>query len=199
MYRTGVICRVVTPKDNVKINKASCKVGIWKIGDYMWFHQRQDQVWSSPLAMLLLKLGTAGLLKTKIEWENSIPVQNWGYVWGRHNQDNIWINKAHFHKNNRKKIKSFSHKKKSIWCFVIEVISFNFNDNFIIAREPMAGGTIFYNCLTVSVVQTAWMVNCGYQRVVVKKETSLLSVIWIWKRSSGKYLKNWSSFITLSR
>ena len=65
--------------------------------------------------MLLLKLGTAGLLKTKTEWENSISVQNWGYVWGRHNQDNIWINKAHFHKNNRKKIKSFSHKKKSTY------------------------------------------------------------------------------------
>ena len=59
--QTGVICEVVTPK-------------------------RQDQVWSSPLAMLLLKLRTAGLLSLKIEWANSISVQNWGYVWGRHTQ-----------------------------------------------------------------------------------------------------------------
>ena len=40
--QTGVICEVVAP-------------------------QRQDQVWSSPLAMLILKLRTAGLLSLKIE------------------------------------------------------------------------------------------------------------------------------------
>ena len=57
-WKTGVICEVVTL-------------------------QRQDHLWSSPLAMFLLKLGTAGLLELKIEWANLIFVQNWGYVWGR--------------------------------------------------------------------------------------------------------------------
>ena len=60
-WKTGVICEVVTP-------------------------QRQDHVWSSPLAILLLQLRTAGLLSLKIEWANSISVQNWGYMWGRHTQ-----------------------------------------------------------------------------------------------------------------
>ena len=39
--------------------------------------QRQDQVWSSPLAKLLLKLRTTGLLNLRIEWGNSISIQNW--------------------------------------------------------------------------------------------------------------------------
>ena len=59
--KKGVICEVVTP-------------------------QRKDQVWSSHLAMLLLQLQTAGLLDLKIEWANSISVQNWGYVWSCHTQ-----------------------------------------------------------------------------------------------------------------
>ena len=60
-WKTGVICEVVTP-------------------------QRQDHVWSSPLAILLLQLRTAGLLSLKIEWANSISAQNWGYTEGRHTQ-----------------------------------------------------------------------------------------------------------------
>ena len=66
------------------------------------------------------------------------------------------------------KIKLFSHIKEHV-CFVIEVISFNFKDNFIIAREPLVCGIIFSNCPIVSIVQTTWIVNSGYQRVVVEK------------------------------
>ena len=44
-------------------------------------------------------------------------------------------------------------------------MSFNLKANFIIARESLFCGTMFYNCPIVPVAQTAWMVNCGYQRV----------------------------------
>ena len=40
--------------------------------------QRQDQVWSRGIAMLLLNLRTARLLNLKIESANSILVHNWG-------------------------------------------------------------------------------------------------------------------------
>ena len=60
-WKTRVICEVVTP-------------------------QRQDHVWSSPLAIFLLQLRTAGLLSQKIEWPNSISILNWGYVWDCHTQ-----------------------------------------------------------------------------------------------------------------
>ena len=70
---------------------------------------------------------------------------------------------------NKIKTKSFSHIKEHIWFFVIKVISFNFKDDFIIARKPLVCGIIFYNCPIVPIVQTAWMVNSGYQREVVEK------------------------------
>ena len=60
-WKTGVICEVITP-------------------------QRQDLVWPSPLAMLLLLLRTAGFSSLKIESGISISVQNWGYMWGHHTQ-----------------------------------------------------------------------------------------------------------------
>ena len=86
-------CGVITPKDNVKIDKAPLQSWYLKKTNKQTnkqtgvicevvTSQRQDQVWWSPLAMLLLKLRTAGLLNLKIEWVNSIYVQNWGYVWG---------------------------------------------------------------------------------------------------------------------
>ena len=50
-WKTVVICEVVTPP-------------------------RQDHVWSSPLAILLLQLRATGLLSLKIEWVISISVQN---------------------------------------------------------------------------------------------------------------------------
>ena len=46
--------------------------------------QRQDHVWSSPLAMFLLQLRSAGFLSLKIEWTNSISIKNWGYLWWCH-------------------------------------------------------------------------------------------------------------------
>ena len=70
------MCGVVTPKDNVKIDKAPLQIWYLKkkiitkqtgVICEVVTPQRQDQVWSSPLAMFLLKLGTAGLLKLKIE------------------------------------------------------------------------------------------------------------------------------------
>ena len=67
-----------------------------------------------------------------------------------------------------KKPKLFPNKKEHI-CFVIEIISFNFKDNFLPIRETLVCGNIFYNCPIVSTVQTAWMVNCGHQRVVFPK------------------------------
>ena len=70
---------------------------------------------------------------------------------------------------NKIKIKPLTHIEEHIWCFPIEVISFNFKSNFIIAKEQLICGIIFYDCPIVSIVQTAWMVNCGYQRVVIKK------------------------------
>ena len=45
----------------------------------------------------------------------------------------------------------------------------NFKDNFIIARKPLVCDKFFYNCPIVSIVQIAWMVNCGHQRVVAEK------------------------------
>ena len=70
---------------------------------------------------------------------------------------------------NKIRTRSFSHIKEHIWCFVIEVINFNFKDNFIIAKELLVCGIIFDNCPVVSIVQTAWTINCGWQRVVVEK------------------------------
>ena len=77
----------------------------------------KNKVWSSPLAMPLLKLRTAGFLNLKIQQANAISVWN--------------------------------------WCFIIEVIGFNFKDNFIIAREPLVCGNIFYNCPIVPIAQIA--------------------------------------------
>ena len=51
-------------------------------------------------------------------------------------------------------------------CFLNKVTSFKLKDNFVHAIEPLAWGTMFYK---VSVVQITWMLNCGYQRVVVKE------------------------------
>ena len=47
---------------------------------------RQDHDWSSPPCIASLKLSTAGLQCLKIECENLTPVQDWGYMWGRHTQ-----------------------------------------------------------------------------------------------------------------
>ena len=104
-YSTEVICGVVTPKGNVKIDKAPLqslclrkkwrkkprkkqiktrqkqKTGVtWEVVT----PQRQDHVWSSPLAMFLLQLRSAGFLSLKIEWTNSISIKNWGYLWWCH-------------------------------------------------------------------------------------------------------------------
>ena len=126
--------------------------------------------------MLFLKLRTAGLLNLKIEWANSISIQNWVMCGVATPKDNVWIDIIPLHKNNRKgkqtikkNTKSFSHKKENMWSFVIKVISFSLKDNFIIEREPLVCGIIFYYCPIVSIVQTVWMVDCGYQRVVYKK------------------------------
>ena len=86
----------------------------------------------------------------------------------------------------KKKIKLFSHKKQHIWCF--EVSSFNFKDNFIIAREPLVCGNIFYNCPIVSIVQTAWMANCGHQKVVVQKRNFVVVSASDWKKVFRKAL-----------
>ena len=49
----------------------------------------------------------------------------------------------------KEKSKFFFHKEEHI-CF-----SFNFKDNFIIARESLVCGNIFHNCPIMSIVQTA--------------------------------------------
>ena len=86
------MCGVITPKDNVNIDKAPLQSWYLKkekkkgVICEVVTPQRKDQVWLSPLAMLLLQLETAGLLNLKIERANSISVQNWGYVWSCHTQ-----------------------------------------------------------------------------------------------------------------
>ena len=71
----------------------------------------------------------------------------------------VWIDEGPLHKKSRKKKRKtnfFSQKN-------------NFKDNFIIASKPLVCDKFFYNCPIVSIVQIAWMVNCGHQRVVAEK------------------------------
>ena len=96
------------PKIMSKLTKPPFKFGIWKekktgVTCEVITPQRPYQVWSRPLAMLLLKLRTVGLLNLKIEWANSISIQNWDYVWGHQIQ----------RQQNKKKLNHFSAKKST--------------------------------------------------------------------------------------
>ena len=138
-WKTGAICEVVSP-------------------------QRQDNVGSSPLTLLLLNLRTGGLCKT--EWVSKLNIQTeLGLLVGSlHLQTMSELTKPSCINNSReKKLKLFSQKKEKMWCFVIELIGFNFKDNFFIARAPLVCGNIFYNCPIASIAQTAWIVNCGHK------------------------------------
>ena len=67
--------------------------------------QRQDHVWS------------AGLLSLKIEWVNSIPVQNWGTCGVITPKDNVKIDKAYL-KSCYSKKKKKKKPKKTNWGYM---------------------------------------------------------------------------------
>ena len=103
-YRTGVMCGSPDPKTMSILTKTPFQSWYLKkerkkneVISKVVTPQRQDQVCSSPLAMLHLQLRTAGLLNLKIEWANLISVQNWGYVWVATPKDIVWIDKAPLH------------------------------------------------------------------------------------------------------
>ena len=89
---------------------------------------------------------------------NSIPIQDWGYMWDRHTQqtqfpyrtevicgvvtpkDNIWNDKNLLQKKLLKFLvdageHSFS-IKKDVWCSIVERHLFNIKNQFVIARVP---------------------------------------------------------------
>ena len=70
-------------------------------------------------------------------------------------------------------------------------------DNCIMAKEPLVCGTMFYNCPMTPILQTALMINYGYQRVVVK-ERNFVVIDLVLKRIFMKELQKLVIFHNLT-
>ena len=70
-------------------------------------------------------------------------------------------------------------------------------DNCMMAREPLVCGTMFYNCPMIPILQTALMINYGYQRVVVK-ERNFVVIDLVLKRMFMKELQKLVIFHNLT-
>ena len=90
---------------------------------------------AKPPCIASPKVRTAGLLCLKIEWANSIPVQDWGYMWRRHlvgNDKTPLQNHENILKILGKNL-NFA-VKKDVWCSIIDIIIFNIKNWLVIAK-----------------------------------------------------------------